>query len=77
MSKNTKQFASYEQESVVVVQRITHKVRMKFGESAKSIMETLSLVPKHCVLSEVIGDDEHGHYEICGEMVFTEENAVR
>ena len=68
-------FASYAQESEVTIVKITHRVRLRVGSSIRDIASALIHVPPGCILNEVIGDQDHEDFELCGEMVFTEEVA--
>lgn len=66
-------FAGYVKESEVTLIKITHRVRLRVGSSARDIAAALIHVPPGCTLNEVVGDQEHDDFELCGEMVFTED----
>ena len=71
-----KLFASYEKETTIRIEKTTHRVRMRIGQSLGELMDTLSLVPKDCTVNEIIGDQEHEYFRDCGEIVFIEDKEV-
>jgi len=69
----TEQFASYVQEVESTWVKTTHRVRIKIGQSAGSLLDIMKNVPPNAIINEVIGDQDHDKFQYCGEILFTEE----